>query len=140
MWNSEKWVFIRFYSYLFFTLEIYCGIALHFHTLQRFYRLKMLLALNFNHNCVCVYIYIYINEGHSKSFKPHLKRRTIDEHFCRGNILWLLIKLEKIIQISVLVSVYLFGFYGISVLVGYLIPNLFYTWILNIWFVNTFCW
>ena len=30
-------------------------------------------------------------------------------------------------------------FYGISTIVGYLIPNPFYTYILNIWFLNTFC-
>ena len=30
------------------------------------------------------------------------------------------------------------GFYGISTLVGYLMPNLFYTYILNIGFVNAY--
>ena len=45
-------------------------------------------------------------EGHSKNFKPHPERRACAEHFCSGNIL-LLIKLEKLIQISVLISVQL---------------------------------
>ena len=30
-------------------------------------------------------------------------------------------------------------FYGISNIVGYLMPNPVFTFILNIWFVNTFC-
>ena len=30
-------------------------------------------------------------------------------------------------------------FYGKSNIVGYLIPNSIFTYILNIWFVNTFC-
>ena len=30
----------------------------------------------------------------------------------------------------------LFGFYGISTILGYLTPNLVYTYILNIWFVS----
>ena len=37
----------------------------------------------------------------------------------------------------------LFGlvwFYGISTIIGYLMPNPFYTYISNIWFLNTFCW
>ena len=32
----------------------------------------------------------------------------------------------------------LVSFYGISNIVGYLMPNAVYTYILNIWFVNTF--
>ena len=32
----------------------------------------------------------------------------------------------------------LVGFYGISIIVGYLMPNPVFTYILNIWFVNTF--
>ena len=31
-------------------------------------------------------------------------------------------------------------FYGISNIVGYLMPNPLYTYVLNIWFVNTFSW
>ena len=34
----------------------------------------------------------------------------------------------------------LVGFYGISTIVGYSMPNPLYTYILNLWFVNTFCW
>ena len=30
-------------------------------------------------------------------------------------------------------------FYGISTIVGYLMPNSVFTYVLNIWFVNTFC-
>ena len=30
-------------------------------------------------------------------------------------------------------------FCGISSIVGYIMPNLFYTYVLNIWFLNTFC-
>ena len=37
------------------------------------------------------------------------------------------------------VIVCLVWFYGISIIVGYLMPNLVFTFILNIWFVNTFC-
>ena len=33
----------------------------------------------------------------------------------------------------------LVGFYGISTIVGYLMPNPVFTYILNIWFINTFC-
>ena len=33
----------------------------------------------------------------------------------------------------------LVGFYGISTIVGYLMPNTLYTYIINIWFLNTFC-
>ena len=36
-------------------------------------------------------------------------------------------------------SVWFGFFYGISNIVGYLMPILVYTYILNIWFVNTFC-
>ena len=32
----------------------------------------------------------------------------------------------------------LIWFYGISTTVGYLMPNPFYTYILNIWFLHTF--
>ena len=38
-------------------------------------------------------------EGSSKSSQPHPERRAIAENFCCGNILPLLIKLEKLIQI-----------------------------------------
>ena len=41
----------------------------------------------------------------SKSSKLHQERRTIAEYLCRGNAQPLLIKLEKLIQISVLISV-----------------------------------
>ena len=34
---------------------------------------------------------------------------------------------------------YLVWFYGISTIVGYLMPNTVFTYTLNIWFVNTFC-
>ena len=33
----------------------------------------------------------------------------------------------------------LVGFYGISIIVGYLMSNPLYTYIFNIWFLNTFC-
>ena len=48
-------------------------------------------------------------EGRSKSSKPHPERKTIAEHFCYGNTLPLLKKKkqEKLIQISVLISVQL---------------------------------
>ena len=41
----------------------------------------------------------------SESSKPHPERSAIAEHFCWGNTLLLLIKLEKLIQISVFISV-----------------------------------
>ena len=41
----------------------------------------------------------------SKSSKPHLERRDLPEHLCYGNMKPLLIKLEKLIQISVLTVV-----------------------------------
>ena len=41
----------------------------------------------------------------SKSSKPHLERTAIVEHFCCGDPLRLLIKKEKLIQISLLISV-----------------------------------
>ena len=34
---------------------------------------------------------------------------------------------------------WLVEFYGISTIVGYLMPNPVFTYILNIWFINTFC-
>ena len=40
----------------------------------------------------------------SKSSKLYLERRVISEHFCCSYTLPLLIKLEKLIQISVLIS------------------------------------
>ena len=46
-----------------------------------------------------------LSKGHSKSSKPHAERRSIAEHFCRGNTLPLLIKLEKLIRISVFITV-----------------------------------
>ena len=46
----------------------------------------------------------------------------------------------KGINLKVNVSVTgLVGFYGISSIIGYLMPNPFYTYILNIGFLNTFC-
>ena len=47
---------------------------------------------------------IYINDGRLKSCKPHQERRALAEHFCYSNAQPLLIKLEKPIQISVLIS------------------------------------
>ena len=44
-------------------------------------------------------------EVRSKSSKPHPERNAIAEHFCCGNTLQLFITLEKLIQISVLISV-----------------------------------
>ena len=41
----------------------------------------------------------------SKSSKPNLERRALAEYFCCGDTLPLLIKLEKPIQISVLIFV-----------------------------------
>ena len=41
-----------------------------------------------------------IYENRSKSFKPHLERRVIAEHYCCGSIPQLLIKLKNLIQIS----------------------------------------
>lgn len=41
-------------------------------------------------------------EGRSKSSEHHPERRAIAEHFCCGNTLPLLIKLEKVSQISLL--------------------------------------
>ena len=51
--------------------------------------------------CVCVC------EVCSKSYKLHLERGATAEHFCYGNTLPLFLKLEKLIQISVLISVQL---------------------------------
>ena len=51
--------------------------------------------------CVCVCTYV----GHSKSSNPQQERRIIIEYFSFGNILSLFIKLEKLIQISVLIFV-----------------------------------
>ena len=48
-----------------------------------------------------------ICEGRSKTSKPHQERTHIVEHFYCGNKLSLLIKLEKIIHISVIISVQL---------------------------------
>ena len=46
-----------------------------------------------------------IHQGHLKSFKPHLERKARAEHFCWSNTQPILIKLENLIQISVLISV-----------------------------------
>ena len=46
-------------------------------------------------------------ESRFKSFGPYPERRAIAEYFCYGNTLPLLIKLENLIQISVLISVQL---------------------------------
>ena len=53
--------------------------------------------------CVCVYIY----EGRLKNCWFHPEKRDIAEHFCCGNALlfFFFIKLEKLNQISVLISV-----------------------------------
>ena len=44
-------------------------------------------------------------EGRLKSSKPQPERRVIADHFCYGNALLLLIKVEKLIEISILISV-----------------------------------
>ena len=54
--------------------------------------------------CKFWYIKKYFYESRSKSSKPHSERRAITEHFCCSNTLPLLLKLEKIIQISFLIS------------------------------------
>ena len=46
----------------------------------------------------------YIHEGHSKCSKPHPERSVIADPFCCGNTLPILIKLEKLSQILVLIS------------------------------------
>ena len=51
-----------------------------------------------------IYIYIYIYEGLSKSSLLH-PEKAIAEHFCCGNTLPLLLKLEKLMWISALISV-----------------------------------
>ena len=48
---------------------------------------------------------MYKHEGRSKGSNLHRERRAIAEHFCSANTLLLLIKFEKLIQISVLISV-----------------------------------
>ena len=57
--------------------------------------------------------------------------------------LLLLLQLAAGISFSLLFLVYfsigLVWFYGISHIVGYLIQNPVFTYILNIWFLNTFC-
>ena len=58
------------------------------------------------HTHTLTYIYIYIYKKFvKKSSYPHWERRAIAEHSCYGNALLLLIKLEKLIQISFLTSV-----------------------------------
>ena len=44
-------------------------------------------------------------KGCPKTSKPLSERRAIAEHFCCDNTLLLLIKLEKLFQISILISV-----------------------------------
>ena len=44
-----------------------------------------------------------IYKGHLKCSKSHIKRRAMAEHFCCDNTLSLFMKLEKLIQISVLI-------------------------------------
>ena len=51
------------------------------------------------------YVTTWELQGLFKSSKPYPEIRVIAEHFCYGNELPLLIKLEKLIQISVLISV-----------------------------------
>ena len=46
-----------------------------------------------------------MDEGRSKSSKPQPERRANAEHFCCDHTLAFLIKLEKLIQIYVLISV-----------------------------------
>ena len=41
-----------------------------------------------------------INKGCSKSYKPHLERRTLVEYFCLDSTLPLLMKPEKQIKIN----------------------------------------
>ena len=40
-----------------------------------------------------------LDEDRSKSFKTHPEKKSIAEQFCYGNTLPLIIKLEKLIQI-----------------------------------------
>ena len=47
-----------------------------------------------------------MNEGLSKGFNPYSERRVIAKHIYSGNTLPLLIKLEKLIQISVFIFVH----------------------------------
>ena len=54
---------------------------------------------------IYIYIYRYTYKGCWKSSMPHPEQRAIAEYFYYGNTLLLLIKLEKLIQISVLISV-----------------------------------
>ena len=51
----------------------------------------------------------YVCEVHSKSSKLYSERWARDEYFCNGNTLPILIKLEKWIQISTLISVQVRG-------------------------------
>ena len=44
-------------------------------------------------------------KDYAKNFEPHPERRAITKHFCCGNTLPFLLKLGKLIQISVLISV-----------------------------------
>ena len=45
--------------------------------------------------------------NYSKSSKPHSERRAIAEDFCGSNTLLHLIKLDKLIQIYILISVWM---------------------------------
>ena len=46
--------------------------------------------------------------------------------------------MEVLIFVITLFGLVRFGFSGISTIVGYLMPNPVFTYILNIWFVNIF--
>ena len=54
--------------------------------------------------------------------------------YCHCILSWNIVLLFSIVGFG------LVWFFGISILVGYLMPNPSYTYILNIWFLNTFCW
>ena len=91
---------------------------------------KLLLSINYNKIfCACIYIYINWLVGWLVG---------------RG---FLCIKYYGLSNAKSSLYIYikhiwfgLVGFYGISNFVGYLMLNYFYTYILNIWLVNTFCW
>ena len=52
------------------------------------------------------HIYICIFKGFSKGSKLHPEKRALGEHICCGDTFLLFIKLEKLIQISVLITVH----------------------------------
>ena len=64
---------------------------------------------NITHTHTHTHIYIYIYKGPLKSSQHHTERQIIDEYF-GVNTLTLLKKLERLIQISVLISVFVSSF------------------------------